>query len=395
MRSRSIVSHLYTWPCRRRCFAIIEVAINILPVGSIIEVNILWINDLIFMHLGHSSAVCSVNIVAVVDKLHVSSYLISITIQENDLSRSSCLGAIISPLEDILSRNTLTYKRQLFIDSIIPCTSILNYRTNLVIPYIYGCCRIGCLQETGDFISLAQFRNISLHLLVSDRTCFCLAFLVGCTPSDSDILTIGNISTYSKLLGCSKSLFSTIIHLNPGRNSIQRSSCHGERFIREGCTVSRIENHLRSQHDRTSIIDDSNTRLANMARDCRSIDGENTTAYHILISTRLEPLAVASTIGYSHVTVRTTSQHDNSTTLTNLSTNAITFYIIVWLAGTNVVHVVYLSYFSIFEVNASLITKFDIILCLLERTGEIKSCSTIITSYDCIRTVDNILAFIL
>ena len=132
-----------------------------------------------------------------------------------------------------------------------------------------------------------------------------------------------------------------------------------------------------------------------MTRDCRSIDGESTTAYHILISTRLEPLAVASTIGYSHVTVRTTSQHDNSTTLTNLSTNAITFYIIVWLAGTNVVHVVYLSYFSIFEVNASLITKFDITLCLLERTGEIKSCSTIITSYDCIRTVDNILAFIL
>ena len=231
MRSRSIVSHLYTWPCRRRCFAIIEVAINILPVGSIIEVNILWINDLIFMYLGHSSAVCSVNIVAVVDKLHVSSYLISITIQENDLSRSSCLGAIISPLEDILSRNTLTYKRQLFIDSIIPCTSILNYRTNLAIPYIYGCCRIGCLQETGDFISLAQFWNVSLHLLVSDRTCFCLAFLVGCTPSDSDILTIGNISTYSKLLGCSKSLLSTIIHLNPGRNSIQRSSSHRERLI--------------------------------------------------------------------------------------------------------------------------------------------------------------------
>ena len=183
------------------------------------------------MHLGHSSAVCSVNIIAVVDKLHVSSYLISITIQENDLSRSSCLGAIISPLEDILSRNTLTYKRQLFIDSIIPCTNILNYRTNLAIPYIYGCCRIGCLQETGDFISLAQFWNVSLHLLVSDRTCFCLAFLVGCTPSDSDILTIGNISTYSKLLGCSKSLFSTIIHLNPGRNSIQRSSCHRERLI--------------------------------------------------------------------------------------------------------------------------------------------------------------------
>ena len=132
-----------------------------------------------------------------------------------------------------------------------------------------------------------------------------------------------------------------------------------------------------------------------MTRDCRSIDGESTTAYHILISTRLEPLAVASTIGYSHVTVRTTSQYDNSATLTNLSTNAITFYIIVWLAGTNIVHVVYLSHFGIFEMNASLITKFDIILCLLSRTGEIKSCSTIITSYDCIRTVDNILAFIL
>ena len=140
MRSRSIVSHLYTWPYRRRCFTIIEVAINILPVGSIIEVNILWINDLIFMYLGHSSAVCSVNIVAVVDKLHVSSYLISITIQENDMSRSSCLGAIISPLEDILSRNTLTYKRQLFIDSILPFTSILNYRANLTIPHIYRCC---------------------------------------------------------------------------------------------------------------------------------------------------------------------------------------------------------------------------------------------------------------
>ena len=259
MRSRSIVSHLYTWPYRRRCFTIIEVAIHILPVGSVIEVNILWINGLIFMYLGHSIAVCSVNIVAVVDKLHVSSYLISITIQENDLSRSTCLGAIISPLEDILSRNTLTYKRQLFIDSIIPCTSMLNYRTNLVIPYIYGCCRIRCLQETGDFISLTQFWNVSLHLLVSDRTCFCLAFLVGCTPSDSDILTIGNISTYSKLLGCSKSLLSTIIHLNPGRNSIQRSSSHSERLIREGCTISWIENNLRSQHDRTSIIDDSNT----------------------------------------------------------------------------------------------------------------------------------------
>ena len=140
MRSRSIVSHLYTWPCSRRGGTIIEVAINILPVGSIIEVNILWINDLIFMYLGHSSAVCSVNIVAVVDKLHVSSYLISITIQENDLSRSSCLGAIISPLEDILSRNTLTYKRQLFIDSILPFTSILNYRANLTIPHIYRCC---------------------------------------------------------------------------------------------------------------------------------------------------------------------------------------------------------------------------------------------------------------
>ena len=132
-----------------------------------------------------------------------------------------------------------------------------------------------------------------------------------------------------------------------------------------------------------------------MTRDCRSIDGENATAYHILISTRLEPLAVASTIGYSHVTVRTSSQYDNSATLTNLGTNAITFYIIVRLAGTSIVHVVYLSYFSIFEVNASLITKFDIILCLLSRTGEIKSCSTIITSYDSIRTVDNILAFIL
>ena len=132
-----------------------------------------------------------------------------------------------------------------------------------------------------------------------------------------------------------------------------------------------------------------------MTRDCRSIDGENATAYHILISTRLKPLAVASTIGYSYVTVRTTSQYDNSATLTNLSTNAITFYIIVWLASTNVVHVVYLSHFSIFEVNTSLITKFDIILCLLSRTGEIKSCSTIITSYDSIRTVDNILAFIL
>ena len=136
---------------------------------------------------------------------------------------------------------------------------MLNYRTNLVIPYIYGCCRIRCLQETGDFISLTQFWNVSLHLLVSDRTCFCLAFLVGCTPSDCDILTIGNISTYSKLLGCSKSLLSTIIHLNPGRNSIQRSSSHSERLIREGCTISWIENNLRSQHDRTSIIDDSNT----------------------------------------------------------------------------------------------------------------------------------------
>ena len=132
-----------------------------------------------------------------------------------------------------------------------------------------------------------------------------------------------------------------------------------------------------------------------MTRDCRSIDDENATAYHILISTRLEPLAVASTIGYGHVTVRTTSQYDNSATLTNLSTNAITFYIIVWLAGTNVVHVVYLSYFSIFEVNTSLITKFDSSLILLERTREIKSGSTIITSYDSIRTVDNILAFIL
>ena len=132
-----------------------------------------------------------------------------------------------------------------------------------------------------------------------------------------------------------------------------------------------------------------------MTRDCRSIDSENATAYHILISTRHEPLAVASTIGYSHVTVRTTSQYDNSATLTNLSTNAITFYIIVWLAGTSIVHVVYLSYFSIFEVNASLITKFDIILCLLSRTGEIKSGSSIVSCYNCISTVDNILAFIL
>ena len=259
MRSRCIESHLDSWPCSRRVCAIIEVAINILPVGSIIEVNILRINDLIFMYLGNSSAVCSVNIVAVVDKLHVKSYLISITIQENDLSRSTCLGAIISPLEDILSRNALTYKRQLFIDSIIPYTSILNYRTNIVIPYIYGCCRIGCLQETGDFISLAQFWNISLHFLVSYRTTFCLAILVGCTPSDSNILTIGNISTYSKLLGSSKSLLLTAVHLNPGRNGIQRSSCHVERLIREGCAINWIENNLRSQHNRTSIIDDSNT----------------------------------------------------------------------------------------------------------------------------------------
>ena len=132
-----------------------------------------------------------------------------------------------------------------------------------------------------------------------------------------------------------------------------------------------------------------------MTRDCRSIDGESTTAYHILISTRLEPLAVASTIGYSHITVRTTSQYDNSATLTNLSTNAITFYIIVWLAGTNIVHVVYLSHFGIFEVNTSLIAKSDIILCLLSRTGEIKSGSSIVTCNNSIRTVDNILAFIL
>ena len=73
MRSRCIESHLDSWPCSRRGCAIIEVAIHILPVGSVIEVNILWINGLIFMYLGHSSAVCSVNIVAVVDKLHVSS----------------------------------------------------------------------------------------------------------------------------------------------------------------------------------------------------------------------------------------------------------------------------------------------------------------------------------
>ena len=132
-----------------------------------------------------------------------------------------------------------------------------------------------------------------------------------------------------------------------------------------------------------------------MTRDCRSIDGESTTAYHILISTRLEPLAVASTIGYSHVTVRTISQYDNSATLTNLSTNAITFYIIVRLAGTNIVHVVYLSHFGIFEVNTSLIAKSDIILCLLSRTGEIKSGSSIVTCNNSIRTVDNILALFL
>ena len=40
------------------------------------------------------------------------------------------------------------------------------------------------------------------------------------------------------------------------------------------------------------------------ANDGGESKNKSTTAYHILIRTRLEPLAVASAIGYSHVTVR-------------------------------------------------------------------------------------------
>lgn len=75
MRSRSIVSHLDSWPCCRRGRTIIEVAINILPVGSVVIINILRINDLFFIYLGHSRTICSVNIVAVVDKINITCYI--------------------------------------------------------------------------------------------------------------------------------------------------------------------------------------------------------------------------------------------------------------------------------------------------------------------------------